>query len=47
MEKWITAVWMRANSKSDISSYDMALSLEITQKSAWFLRRRLNKALLV
>jgi hypothetical protein len=42
----MTAVWMLANRKSEISSYELARFLQITQKSAWLLMRRLDGVLL-
>lgn len=45
LNKWLPAVWKIVNSKNGISSYEMAASLEITQKSAWFLNHRIREAL--
>jgi hypothetical protein len=42
---WLTAIWRLANSQERISSYDLARDLRITQKSAWFLLKRLTAAL--
>lgn len=42
---WLTALWMLANSPKKISSYDLARELGITQKSAWFMLRRVAAAL--
>lgn len=42
---WLIALWMLANSQRKISSYDLARELGITQKSAWFMLRRVSAAL--
>ena len=45
LDKWFTAIWMIANCKNGISSYEMARDLGITQKSAWFLDHRIRLAM--
>jgi transposase-like protein len=45
LDKWMTAVWMVANCKNGISSYEVARDLGITQKSAWFMMHRIRRAL--
>ncbi len=45
LDKWMTAVWMLSNCKNGISSYEVASSLGITQKSAWFMLQRIRKAM--
>lgn len=45
LEKWLPAVWMIANDKNGISSYEVARALSITQKSAWFLLHRIRLAM--
>jgi len=45
LDKWMTAVWMLVNCKNGISSYEIAATLAITQKSAWFMLQRIRKAL--
>lgn len=42
---WLAAVWKIVNSKNGISSYEIASSLGITQKSAWFVGHRIREAL--
>jgi transposase-like protein len=42
---WLVSLWMLANSPRKISSYDLARELGITQKSAWFMLRRVAAAL--
>ncbi|PLS84761.1 MAG: DDE transposase [Actinobacteria bacterium] len=45
LDKWLPAMWMLANSKNGVSSHEMARSLGITQKSAWFVLQRLRLAM--
>ena len=45
LDKWMMAMWMIANCKNGVSSYEMARSIGITQKSAWFMLHRLRKAM--
>src|SRR5215212_495590 len=45
LDKWLAAMWMIANSKNGVSSHEMARSLGITQKSAWFLLHRIRLAM--
>ena len=37
VEKWLTAMWMVANCKNGVSSYEIARDLGVTQKTAWFM----------
>jgi transposase-like protein len=45
LDKWLPAVWLIANSKNGISSHELARSLGVTQKSAWFMLHRIRLAL--
>lgn len=45
LDKWLVAIWMLANSKNGISSYEVARGLGITQKSAWFMLQRIRLAM--
>jgi len=45
LDKWLTAMWLLANCKNGISSYELARSVGVTQKSAWFMLHRLREAL--
>src|SRR5262245_20705956 len=44
-EKWLPAVWMLANSKNGISSYELHRALAVTQKTAWFMLGRIRAAM--
>jgi len=45
LEKWLPAVWMVANCKNGISSYEIARALGVTQKTAWFMLHRIRTAM--
>src|ERR1700722_14008907 len=45
LDKWLTAMWMMANCKNGVSSWEIHRALRITQKSAWFMLQRLRLAL--
>jgi transposase-like protein len=45
LDKWLPAMWMLANCKNGISSYELARALKITQKSAWFMLQRIRLAM--
>ena len=45
LDKWLAAIWMIANDKNGISSYEIHRGLGITQKSAWFLLHRVRLAM--
>lgn len=45
LDKWLTAVWMVANCKNGISSYEVARDLGVTQKTAWFMLHRIRLAM--
>ena len=45
LDKWLTGIWLIANAKNGISSYEAGRALGITQKSAWFLLHRIRLAM--
>ena len=45
LDKWLSAMWMIANSKNGVSSYEMSRSLGVTQKTAWFMLHRIRLAM--
>jgi transposase-like protein len=45
LDKWLPAVWLAANSKNGISSYELGRALGTTQKSAWFMLQRIRLAM--
>lgn len=42
LDKWLVAMWMVANCKNGVSSYEVGRALGITQKSAWFMLHRIR-----
>jgi len=45
LDKWLVAVWLIANCKNGISSYEVAKAIGVTQKSAWFMLHRIRLAM--
>jgi hypothetical protein len=45
LDKWLAAIWLLANAKNVISSYEVHLALGITPKSAWFMMHRIRLAI--
>jgi transposase-like protein len=43
--QWLTAIWLIANAKNGISSYELHRAIGITQKSAWFVLHRIRIAM--
>jgi transposase-like protein len=45
LDKWMVAIWLLANAKNGISSYELHRAIGITQKSAWFMLHRVRLAM--
>ena len=45
LDKWLPCLWMLANCKNGISSYEIARDLGVTQKTAWFMLHRIRLAM--
>src|ERR1700728_3840855 len=45
LEKWLPVMWMVANCKNGVSSWEIHRSLGVTQKTAWFMLHRIRLAL--
>lgn len=45
LDKWLVAIWLIANAKNGISSYELHRAIGITQKSAWFVNHRIRMAM--
>lgn len=43
LDKWLPAIWLAANAESGISSHELARAVGTTQKSAWFMLRRIRE----
>ena len=45
LTKWLPAMWLLANCKNGISSYELHRALGVTQKTAWFMLHRIRYAM--
>src|SRR5205809_2705713 len=45
LDKWLPCVWMIANMKNGVSSWEIHRSLGVTQKTAWFMLQRIRLAM--
>ncbi len=45
LDKWFVAIWMIANCKNGVSSYEVHRTIGVTQKSAWFMLHRIRLAM--
>jgi transposase-like protein len=45
LDKWFAAIWMIANCKNGVSSYEIHRAIGVTQKSAWFMLHRIRLAM--
>ena len=45
LDKWFAVIWMLANDKNGISSYEVSRSVGVTQKTAWFMLDRIRLAM--
>jgi transposase-like protein len=45
LDKWFVAIWMIANCKNGVSSYELHRAIGVTQKSAWFMLHRIRLAM--
>jgi transposase-like protein len=45
LDKWLLAMWMLANCKNGVSSYEISRATGISQKSCWFMLQRIRLAL--
>lgn len=45
LDKWLPVVWMIANMKNGVSSHEVARSIGVTQKTAWFMLQRIRLAM--
>ncbi len=43
--KWLTASWMIMNCRNGISSYEIARSIGVTQRTAWFMAHRIREGM--
>jgi len=45
LDKWLPAIWMIANNRNGISSWELSRALGVTQKTAWFMLHRIRLAM--
>src|SRR5262245_57121421 len=45
LDKWLPAVWMIANCKNGVSSWELHRAIGVTQKTAWFMLQRIRLAM--
>ena len=45
LDKWLMTMWMLANCKNGVSSYEIGKAISVSQKSAWFMLQRIRLAL--
>ena len=45
LDKWLPCVWMIANCKNGVSSWEIHRALGVTQKTAWFMLHRIRLAM--
>jgi transposase-like protein len=45
LDKWLAAIWLIANAKNRVSSYEIHRGLGVTQKTAWFMLHRIRLAM--
>jgi transposase-like protein len=45
LDKWLCAMWMLANAKNGVSSYEVGKAIGVSQKSAWFMLQRIRLAM--
>ncbi|MGD0075167.1 MAG: IS1595 family transposase [Candidatus Binataceae bacterium] len=45
LNKWLAAMWMIANDKNGVSSWEIHRAIKVTQKTAWFMLHRIRLAM--
>src|SRR5438477_4332613 len=45
LDKWLPATWLIVNAKNGVSSCELARTLGVTQKTAWFMLQRIRLAM--
>jgi transposase-like protein len=45
LNKWLAAMWLIANCKNGVSSYEISRDLGLTQKTTWFMLHRVREAM--
>ena len=45
LEKWLPVLWLIANCRNGVSSWEIHRALGVTQKTAWFMLQRVRLAM--
>lgn len=45
LDKWLATIWLIANAKNGVSSYEVHRAIKVTQKTAWFMLQRIRLAM--
>ena len=45
LDKWLPIVWLVANRKDGVSSWEIRRAIGVTQKTAWFMLHRIRLAM--
>jgi transposase-like protein len=45
LDKWMLAMWMLANCRNGVSSYELGRTIGVMQRSAWFMLHRIRVAM--
>jgi transposase-like protein len=45
LDKWLCAMFLIANCKNGVSSYEIARDVKVTQRTAWFMLQRIRHAM--
>jgi transposase-like protein len=45
LDKWMLTMWMLANCRNGVSSYEIGRTIGVTQRSAWFMLHRIREAM--
>jgi transposase-like protein len=45
LDKWLPTIWLLANCKNGISSYEVATDINVSQRTAWFMLHRIRYAM--
>lgn len=45
LDKWLVTIWMLANFKEEVSSYEIHDTIGVTQKTAWSMMHRIRLAM--
>ncbi|MCY3770635.1 MAG: hypothetical protein OXG98_01230 [Gemmatimonadetes bacterium] len=45
MQKWFLAIALIVNAKKNLSSYQLARDLELTQPTVWYMQQRIQAAM--